>query len=90
MRHRRNQKEILKRHTLRRRPLAQPRTLHLPKHKRYRVPQLHAREVNADAGPRAGAEGVEGGFGVGGGGCGGDAFFGGYPAGGVETERGGC
>ena len=84
MRHRRNQKEILKRHTLRRRPLPQPRALHLPEHKRYCVPQLHAREVDADAGPRARAEGMERGFGVGGGGWRGNAFFGGYPAGRVE------
>lgn len=45
----RNQKEILKLHTLGRRSLRQPNALTFPEEKRHRVPQLHTSKVDTDA-----------------------------------------
>jgi hypothetical protein len=44
----RNQEEILKLHALGRRARRELDPLHLPKHERHRVPQLHACQVNTD------------------------------------------
>lgn len=56
---RHNQEIILHLHRLLRRTLRQPRTLALPEELRAREPQLHIREVKAEANARACAEGVE-------------------------------
>lgn len=45
----RNQEEILKLHTLRRRTRRKLDALHLPEHERYCISQLHARKMNANA-----------------------------------------
>lgn len=83
---RRNQKEILKRHTLRRRTPRQLYALALAEEESDRIPQLHGRKLNAHAGARTNAKRMECGFRVGGRGFGG-GFFSADPAGGVEARR---
>lgn len=59
MRLRRDQKEILKLHTLGRRARRKPDTLALPEHEGYCISQLHACKMNANARPRTSTKGVE-------------------------------
>lgn len=60
MRLRRNQEEVLKLHALGCCARGELDASHLPEREGYCVPQLHAREVDTDAGSCASAEGVEG------------------------------
>lgn len=85
MRPRRDQEEILKLHRIRRRPRAELDALALAEEEGCRVPQLHAGEMDADAGPGADTEGVESRFGIRGGGFGG-AFLRGDPPVRVEAR----
>lgn len=85
MRFRRDQEEILKLHALGRRACRKLNPLHLPEHESHRVSQLHACQVDADARPSSGAEGVKRGLCGRGEGFGGVAFFRDDPAVGVES-----
>jgi hypothetical protein len=85
MRFRRNQEEIFKLHALGRRALRQSNALALSKKEPNRVPQLHAREMNTNARPRARAEGMESCFGGGRERFGSVAVFGRDPALGIEA-----
>jgi hypothetical protein len=85
MRFRRNQEEIFKLHARRRRALCQSNALALSEEERSRVPQLHAREMDADARPCARAEGMESCFGGGRERFGSVAVFGRDPALGIEA-----
>jgi hypothetical protein len=80
MRLRCNQEEVLKLHTLRRRALRQANTLTFSEEERNCVPQLHARQMDANARPCAHTEGMERCFGGGRECFGGVAFFGGDPS----------
>jgi hypothetical protein len=59
MRLRCNQEEILELHALGRRTQSQSNAPAVSEEERNRIPQLHAREMNANARPRTYAEGME-------------------------------